>query len=247
MWTASYHADAGATPAALAFTMANMVVVTYQLGARPVGSHIKVKFHLDYNTSRICAPQPSWTNKSEVISLLAVNATNHAIVGTPPLPPAIPGWTFAWSSIYLTATPTDPATSFPLDFEWDLELELACTSPLASGLNISAGLGSWGEFMGAAAAPMATAIDASVAITNAEVDGLNNPALLKYRMADGTYALFPADFIPNAMKGTANGVATLDYQGKVPAAMLPPIPDAGIHVTFGAEPTTKKAGDIWIP
>jgi hypothetical protein len=247
MWTASYHADAGGTPASLAFVMANMVMVTYQLGVRPVGAHIKVKFHLDYSTSRICAPQPSWTNKSEVVSLLMVNTTNHAIVGTPPLPPPIPGWTFAWSTVYLTATPTDPATSFPLDFEWDVELEFACTSPVASALSITAGMGSWGEFMGAAAAPMATAIDAHVAITNAEVDGLNNPAQLKYRTVDGAYELFPADFIPNAMKGTANGVATLDYSGKIPTTQLPPIPDAGAKVTVSTTaPTNPKAGDIWV-
>jgi hypothetical protein len=248
MWSGTYHADAGSQPAFTGFSPTNIVNASWPLGSRPIGSHIKVKFHLDYTTSRLCVPADNWASKTEAVTLLTVTATAHAVVGTPPLPTAPAGWTFAWSGTSLVATPTDPATSFPLDFEADIEMELVCNAVAQTmTLGVGIGLGMWGEFMGSAAPVMATAIDASVAVTNAEVDGLNNPALLKYRKADGTFDVFPADFIPNGQKGAINGVATLDYQGKVPVAQLPAIPDAGAKVTVGAEPATKKAGDIWVP
>lgn len=40
-------------------------------------------------------------------------------------------------------------------------------------------------------------------------------------IADGSTRKIPTDYIPNSQKGVANGVATLDEQGKVPSTQLP--------------------------
>lgn len=55
------------------------------------------------------------------------------------------------------------------------------------------------------------------------------------------------DYIPNAQKGVANGVATLDENGQVPATQLPSYVDDVIEVAnYDALPETGETGKIYV-
>lgn len=55
------------------------------------------------------------------------------------------------------------------------------------------------------------------------------------------------DYIPNSQKGVANGVATLDENGQVPAAQLPSYVDDVIEVAnYDALPETGETGKIYV-
>ncbi len=55
------------------------------------------------------------------------------------------------------------------------------------------------------------------------------------------------DYIPNAQKGVANGVATLDENGQVPATQLPSYVDDVVEVVkYDALPETGETGKIYV-
>lgn len=87
----------------------------------------------------------------------------------------------------------------------------------------------------------------NISVTAGALQGLFTEGAANKAIADQNGAVIHENYIPNSLKGVANGLATLDTNGKVPATQLPSyVDDILEYATKTSFPTSGEAGKIYV-